>query len=188
MQRITFAIRAFFAILFSGKLPPDIAKAYGFFPSRQQPQPAPKSAPQTKQTQTPQSAPAPQVKPSDGALQMLAILQRDSRLIDFLMEDISPYSDDQVGAAVRNIHDQCRDTLDRYVHLTPVIDGVEGTFTKLDTSDPHIVKLLGNVPANGKASGGLLRHKGWRADRIELPELATGQKAAFIAPAEIEVE
>ena len=65
-----------------------------------------------------------------------AILQRDSRLIDFLMEDISPYSDDQVGAAVRNLHDQCRDTLDRYVHLAPVIDGVEGTFTKVDSSDP----------------------------------------------------
>ena len=185
MQRITFALRAFFAILFTGKLPPDIAKAYGFFPSKQQP--VQKSAPQAKPA--PQAA---QLKPSDGALQMLNILQRDSRLIDFLMEDISPYSDDQVGAAVRNIHDQCRDTLDRYVHLSPVIDGVEGTFTKLDTKldagDPNVVKLLGNVPANGKAPGGLLRHKGWRADRIELPPLSTPQNVAIIAPAEIEVE
>lgn len=181
MQRVTFAIRAFFAILFAGKLPADIAKAYGFFPSRQQP--TPKAAPQTKAA--PQAA---QVKPSDGALQMLNILQRDSRLVDFLMEDISPYSDDQVGAAVRNIHDQCRETLDRYVHLSPVIDGVEGTFTKLDTSDPNVVKLLGNVPASGKAPGGLLRHKGWRADRIELPPLSAPQNASIIAPAEIEVE
>jgi hypothetical protein len=181
LQRFTFAFRAFFAILFAGKLPPDIAKAYGFFASKQQP--ASKTAPQTKAA--PQAA---QPKLSDGALQMLSILQRDSRLIDFLMEDISPYSDDQVGAAVRNIHDQCRDTLDRYVHLAPVIDGVEGTFTKLDTSDPNVVKLLGNVPANGKAPGGLLRHKGWRADRIDLPPLSTPQSAVIIAPAEIEVE
>ena len=117
MQRIAFAFRAFFAILFAGKLPGDIAKAYGFFPSKQQPAQQAKSTPQAKPA--PQ---APQLKPSDGALQMLNILQRDSRLIDFLMEDISPYSDDQVGAAVRNIHDQCRDSLDRYVHLSPVID------------------------------------------------------------------
>ena len=182
MQRLIFAIRAFFAILFAGKLPADIAKAYGFGPSKPQPvqktaAPQPKAAPQP-----------PQVKPSDGALQMLAILQRDSRLIDFMMEDISPYSDDQVGAAVRNVHDQCRDTLDRYVHLVPVIDGVEGTFTKLDSNDPNVVKLLGNVPASGKAPGGLLRHKGWRADRIDLPQAATSQSAAIISPAEIEVE
>lgn len=183
MERITFAFRAFFAILFSGKLPPDIAKAYGFFPGKQQPAPAQRTAPQAKPA--PQ---APQLKPSDGALQMLGLLQRDSRLIDFLMEDISPFSDDQVGAAVRNIHDQCRDTLDRYVHLAPVIDGVEGTFTKVDSSDPHVVKLLGNVPASGKAPGGLLRHKGWRAERIDLPELASTKNAVIIAPAEIEVE
>ena len=181
MQRLIFAIRAFFAILFTGKLPPDIAKAYGFATSKQQP--VQKSAPQTKP-----AAQAPQLKPSDGALQMLSILQRDSRLIDFVMEDISPYSDDQVGAAVRNVHDQCRETLDRYIHLVPVIDGVEGTFTKLDTGDSNLVKLLGNVPANGKAPGGLLRHKGWKADRIELPPLASAQSAAVIAPAEVEVE
>lgn len=186
MQRLTFAFRAFFAILFAGKLPADIAKAYGFFLGKQQPaaqRPAQQASQQAK------AAPqGPQIKPSDGALQMLAILQRDSRLIDFLMEDISPYSDDQVGAAVRSIHDQCRDTLDRYVHLAPVIDGVEGSFTKLDSSDPNVVKLLGNVPASGKAPGGLLRHKGWRAERIELPELSSARNAVIIAPAEVEVE
>jgi hypothetical protein len=178
LQRLIFAIRAFFAILFSGKLPADIAQAYGFVPNK--PQAAPKATPAAK--------PVPQLKPSDGALQMLAILQRDSRLIDFLMEDISPYSDDQVGTAVRSIHDQCRDALERYVHLGPVIDGVEGTFTKIDTNDPNTVKLLGNVPATGKAPGGLLRHKGWRADRVELPQLSASQNSTIIAPAEIEVE
>ena len=48
---------------------------------------------------------------------MLAILQRDSRLVDFLMEDIAAYSDDQIGAAVRELHDQCRDSIARYVTL-----------------------------------------------------------------------
>jgi len=89
---------------------------------------------------------------------------------------------------VRNLHDQCRDSLTRYLRLTPVIDGVEGSFTKLDSNDPAAVKLLGNVPGSGKAPGGLLRHRGWRAEKIELPPLASGQNASIIAPAEIEIE
>ena len=76
---------------------------------------------------------------------MLAILQRDARLIDFLMEDISAYSDDQVGAAVRSLHDQSRTALSRYVTLAPVIDGVEHTPTRVDSRDPNSIKLLGNV-------------------------------------------
>ena len=104
------------------------------------------------------------------------------------MEDISAYSDDQVGAAVRTLHDQSRDSLNRYLRLAPVIDGVEGTFTKIDTNDPSSVKLLGNVPASGKAPGGLLRHKGWRAEKIDLPPIPPGSNATVIAPAEIEIE
>lgn len=172
MNRIALAFRSFFTILFTGKLPGDIAQAFGFTQAKPQPPPV---------------KPAPQVRSSDGALQILGILQRDSRLIDFLMEDISAYSDDQVGAAVRALHDQSRDSLNRYLRLTPIIDGVEGSYTKLDASDPSAVKLLGNVPASGKAPGGLLRHKGWRADKIDLPPLP-GSGATVIAPAEVEVE
>jgi hypothetical protein len=109
------------------------------------------------------------------------------------MEDISAYSDDQVGAAARSLHEQCRDSLNRYLRLAPVIDGVEGSFTKLDSNDPATVKLLGNVPINGKAPGGVLRHKGWKAEKIDLPpivptSIALGSNAVVIAPAEIEIE
>ncbi len=176
MSRIVLAFRSFFAILFSGKMPPDIAQELGFSPQRKA-QPAAKPSPVVRAVQA-----------SDGALQILGILQRDSRLIDFLMEDISAYSDDQVGAAVRDLHQQCRDSLNRYLLLAPVIDGVEGSPTKLDTNDPSTVKLLGNVPANGKASNGLLRHKGWKAEKIDLPPLAPGANASVIAPAEVEIE
>jgi Domain of unknown function (DUF2760) len=176
LSRIVLAFRSFFAILFTGKLPADIAQELGFAPQKKA-QPPPKPTPAVRTAQ-----------PSDGALQMLGILQRDSRLIDFLMEDISAYQDDQVGAAVRDLHQQCRDSLNRYVQLAPVIDGVEGSLTKLDTNDPAVVKLLGNVPANGKASGGLLRHKGWKAEKIDLPPIAPGSNASVIAPAEVEIE
>jgi Domain of unknown function (DUF2760) len=173
LSRIVLAFRGFFAILFTGRLPSDIAQALGFGAPKTQPA-APK--------------PPPQARPSDGALQILGILQRDSRLIDFLMEDISVYSDDQVGAAVRTLHDQSRESLNRYLHLAPVIDAVEGSFTKLDTNDPATVKLLGNVPMKGKAQGGLLRHKGWRAEKVDLPPLSPGQNASILAPAEVEIE
>lgn len=151
----------------------EVAQALGFTLTRTQPV-APK--------------PTAQARPQDGAVQILGILQRDSRLIDFLMEDISAYSDEQVGVAVRSLHGQSRDSLNRYLRLAPVIDGVEGSFTKIESSDPASVKLLGNVPVSGKAPGGLLRHKGWRAEKIDLPPIVSLASASIIAPAEIEVE
>ena len=172
MSRLSSAFRSFFSILFGGNLPEDIAQQFGYA----KPKPAP--------------PPAPVVKMSDGALQLLGILQRDSRLVDFLMEDISSYADDQIGAAVRNLHADCRTSLGRHVTLEPVVDAVEGTFYKLDASktpDPNRTKLLGNVPASGKASGGILRHRGWRAASINLPSVGK-QDVSILAPAEIEVE
>jgi len=167
LNRITFAFRAFFAILFGGSLPSDIAQAYGY----------------SKMVPTrPTAPPKPQAGPSDGAVQILAILQRDARLVDFLMEDISAYSDEQVGAAVRDVQENARKAMQRYLKLAPVIDGVEGTYTKADVDG---IKLIGNVPASGKAPGGTLRHKGWRAENVELPSTPPG---TVLAPAEIEVE
>lgn len=183
MSRIVLAFRSFFAILFTGKVPSDVAEALGFAPSKGTKTAPPAPAPAAK--------PAPGVRaaqPSDGALQILGILQRDSRLIDFLMEDISAYADDQIGAAVRDLHQQCRDSLNRYLRLAPVIDGVEGSPIRLDNNDPATVKLLGNVPASGKASSGLLRHKGWQAEKIDLPPLGAGSNTKVIAPAEVEIE
>ena len=73
------------------------------------------------------------------------------------MEDISGYSDEQVGAAVRDVQQQSRQALEQYLKLQPVIDGVEGDFTKTDGLQAASVKLVGNVPPSGKAPGGLLR-------------------------------
>jgi len=129
--------------------------------------------------------PKPQAGPADGAVQILSLLQRDARLVDFLMEDISAYSDEQVGAAVRDVQAQSKQSLERYLQFQPVIDGVEGTYTKTEGIAQGSIKLIGNVPANGKAPGGLLRHKGWQAAKVDLPAALPG---AVLAPAEIEVE
>ncbi len=176
MKRLVLAFRSFFALLFSGALPDDVVAKLGY--SRRSGAPAPKAA---------SPAAAAQAGPSDGAIQILGILQRDARLIDFLMEDISSYSDDQVGAAVRGLHDQSRDAIARYATLAPVIDGVEGTYTKLASSDPAMVKLVGNVPPKPPA-GGTLRHRGWKCTRMDLPPIGGKSSAAILAPAEVEIE
>ncbi|MGH9631601.1 MAG: DUF2760 domain-containing protein [Bryobacteraceae bacterium] len=174
MSRISLAFRSFFAILFKDLLPEDVAKAFGYVKEAAvKPSTPPK--------------PALEVRTTDGAVQMLSILQRDSRLIDFLMEDITSYPDEQVGAAVRNLHQQCREAMSRYITLRPVIDGVEGTTTRIESRDPAAVKLLGNVPADGKASQGVLRHKGWKIEKVDLPKVQPGQNN-ILAPAEIEIE
>jgi hypothetical protein len=183
LNRIVLAFRCFFNLLFSGELSPETLTALNL--TRRGPSTAPKaSAPKAAAAAAPV---APAVRTSDGALQLLAILQRDSRLVDFLMEDIAGASDDQIGAAVREIHDQCRDAVGRYVKLEPVIDGVEGTYAKAPGSDASLVKFVGNVPAKPPA-GGTLRHKGWRATKVDLPNLPAKQDATVIAPAEIEIE
>jgi hypothetical protein len=180
LNRIVLAFRCFFNLLFSGELSPETLTALNLT-RRGGPTPV------TRATTVAAAPAAPAVRTSDGALQLLAILQRDSRLVDFLMEDIAGYSDDQVGAAVRELHDQCRDSVGRYVKLEPVIDGVEGTYAKAPGSDASLVKFVGNVPAKPPA-GGTLRHKGWRATKVDLPALPVKQDAAVIAPAEIEIE
>jgi len=183
LNRIVLAFRAFFNLLFSGELSPEVLIALNL--SRRSGGAA--SAPAASAAKAAASAPAPTVRTADGALQILAILQRDSRLIDFLQEDVSAYSDDQIGAAVRELHDQCRDAIARYVTLGPIIDGVEGTYAKAPAQDPSLVKFVGNVPAQ-PPSGGTLRHKGWRATKVDLPNLPARQDATIIAAAEIEIE
>jgi len=167
------AFRAFFALLFGGKLPEDVVAELGLAPKAPPPAPPP--------------PPPPAVTPEDGALQLLGILQRDARVLDFFMEDITPYADDQIGAAAREVHDKTREILIRHFTLQPVIDAVEGSAVTAPGS-AALVKFIGNVPASGKVKGGALRHRGWRATSASLPKLSSRQDLTILAPAEIEVE
>lgn len=173
MSRISDAFSSFFSILFKGELSPLVAQRYGFV------------KPTVVRPATPAPPPKPQAGPADGAVQILAILQRDARLLDFLMEDISAYADDQVGAAVRDVHAQSRQSLERHLKIQPVIDGVEGDYTKSEGLGAGALKLIGNVPPSGKAPGGVLRHKGWKAEKVDLTSAAPSN---ILAPAELEVE
>jgi hypothetical protein len=123
-------------------------------------------------------------------LRVLAVLQRDGRLIDFLEEDIEPYSDAQIGAAVRDIHRGCKKALEEYIKLEPVLNAAEEErVTVAADFDPAAIRLIGNV--NGAPPfHGILKHHGWRARSVQLPALPvsiTGDDSAVLSPAEVEI-
>jgi len=115
------------------------------------------------------------------------LLQRDGRLIDFITEDIAPYQDAQVGAAARDVHESCRKAIDHYLTLEPVIASEEGHPVTVEPGfDPAAIKLIGNVTGHPPLRG-LLRHRGWRVARANLPPLPESDGRTIIAPAEVEI-
>ena len=120
-------------------------------------------------------------------VQMVSLLQRDGRLVDFLEENLQSYDDAQIGAAVRNIQKSCQDTLNRYMKPTAIIDRNEGEEITIEAGfDPAAIKLTGNVSGEPPFKG-VLQHRGWRAAKIELPTLSGTQDPGIIAPAEVEI-
>lgn len=118
---------------------------------------------------------------------LLAVLQREGRLMDFFSENLESYQDDQIGAAVRSIHENCRKAIEKRVAPKPVIDQSEGDPVTIEPGfDPNTVTLTGNVTGQPPFQG-VLRHRGWRAGKIELPTLAARQNPEIIAPAEVEI-
>lgn len=118
---------------------------------------------------------------------LVSTLQKEGRLLDFFAENLDPYDDAQIGAAVRNIHENCRKAVDKTLSPAPVIDQIEGQEVTVETGfDTGEVKLTGNV-AGEPPFRGVLRHRGWQAGRIELPTFSGGQDARIIAPAEVEM-
>jgi hypothetical protein len=182
--RLSYAVRCFLAILLHAEIPHDIARAL-IKPSGDV-----VSLPQTELPRTVASAKREDTRGEesvDRAVQMLGLLQRDGRLIDFLFEDVAAYPDAQLGAAVRSIHTSCRQVLGRYVKLDPVIESEEDQPVTVPAGfDPATIKLIGNVIGEPPIRG-MLRHRGWRVKEITLPSLPQGSGRAIIAPAEVEV-
>lgn len=134
----------------------------------------------------PAPPPEPAEAPENAALRLLAALQEEGRLIDFLSEDIGPYSDDQVGAATRGIHASCAKALRACVTLEPVLAGKEDDAVTVPAGfDPRHIRLTGNVHGEPPFKG-TLRHAGWLATGVTLPARA-GLEPRVIAPAEVEI-
>jgi hypothetical protein len=146
---------------------------------------APAAAKTPAQITAPAAAPSP---PSPApALRLLALLQQEGRLIDFLKEDIDAYSDAQVGAAVRSIHAGCRKALTERIDLERIFSAEDGSEVVVEAGfDPARIRLTGNVTGNPPFRG-TLQHAGWRAARVSLPQSPGETDATIIAPAEVEV-
>jgi hypothetical protein len=121
------------------------------------------------------------------ALQLLSVLQREGRLVDFIQQDIAAYSDADVGAAARVVHDGCRRGLQGVLKFSPIMREAEGSVVAIEAGyDAHAIRLTGNV-GGGPTFRGKLKHKGWRATDLKLPEVIDDNDCAVIAPAEVEL-
>ncbi len=176
MSRLGLAFRCFFNVL-GGKPVPEEA-----LPPAEEPPalPAHEEEPEEEEEVDEGVRNAP-------AVQILALLQKEGRLLDFLQEDIEDYADDQIGAAVRNIHRDCRQVLEDHVGLEPIQEGEEEQEVKVEEGfDPSRIRLIGNVTGDPPFEG-VLRHHGWRAARINIQELPEGHDPTVIHPAEVEL-
>ncbi|KAE8758746.1 MULTISPECIES: DUF2760 domain-containing protein [Paraburkholderia] len=190
LGRISLAVSTFFSILGDGEFAAGVLRlrngdAGGVAAASAAPAPTP--APAAAPAPAPQPAPTLKEASPDAALQLLGLLQRDARFIDFVEEDIKAYSDADIGAAARLVHDGCRTTLREHFTIRPVRDEAEGSrVTLAEGFDATSIRLTGNVV--GKAPfNGSISHRGWRVDEVRLPKLTDSHNAKVIAPAEVEL-
>ncbi len=154
----------------------------------------PAAPPPPKMEAVEERKPAPPPKPvilreptPDAALQLLGLFQSEARLIDFLEEDISAYSDADIGAAARIVHEGCRKVLKEHFDIEPVRTEPEGSrITVPKGFDPAEIRLTGNIVGDPPFQG-LLVHRGWRAVEVKLPQLSEGHRVDILAPAEVEL-
>jgi hypothetical protein len=123
----------------------------------------------------------------ESALQMLGLLQQEGRFLDFIEEDIAAFSDADIGAAARLVHEGCHKALGQYLTIEPVRTEEEGSRISLESGfDASSIRLTGNVVGQPPFTG-TLAHRGWRATGAKLPKLAEGHDVNVLAPAEVEL-
>ncbi|PPD05644.1 MAG: hypothetical protein CTY29_00260 [Methylobacter sp.] len=123
----------------------------------------------------------------DAALQLLGLLQQEARFIDFIKEDVSRFSDADIGAAARVVHEGCNKAVNQHFTLAPVRTEAEGSRISLPAGfDAASVRLTGNIVGQAPFTGTLV-HKGWQVTEVHLPKLTQAHNANIVAPAEVEL-
>jgi len=200
MNRFILALRCFLAVLLRSSLPPQAVAL--LLPV---PPPAEKEAPALPSAAPPQEPPLPPAPPAAepqqaqparvdsagsvhrGAVQLLGLLQREGRLLDFLMETIDGYSDAQIGAAVRDIHRGCRKALGEHMRVRAIRPEPDEAVVRIPEGyDPSEIRLVGRVTGRPPFEG-TLRHHGWRTGEINLSDIPAGHDPSVICPAEVEI-
>jgi hypothetical protein len=173
--RLWFAYACFFRVLFDASFAARAWSVRESMPSL--PEPKPEKPKREK----------PKDRDLSPALQLLALLQREGRLVDFLKQDIAGFDDADIGAAARAVHEGCKKALTGHVEIEALRSEAEGDKLTLEEGfDATRVKLTGNVSGSGPFRG-TLRHKGWRVKKIDLPVLTDGHDSSVLAAAEVEL-
>ena len=205
ITRLWFSLVCLLRVLFDGAF---AARAWAVrsgpaqLPAAKQPKPARKAAEQVDEPapkrKSDRPAPDKKASPKSGELdeslakraaplQLLALLQREGRLIDFLQQDITDFDDQEVGAASRVVHEGCRKALETHAKIEPVRRETEESRIEVKEGyDPAEIKLTGNVTGKPPYKG-VLRHRGWRVVKLKLPTALKGHDFEVVAPAEDEL-
>jgi len=131
-------------------------------------------------------APLQEASPA-AACQLLSLLQNEARFVDFIQEDLTGASDEQIGAAARIIHSGSKKVINEYFSFTPIrSEEEESQVTVAEGFNPSEVKLIGNVLGSAPYRG-ILVHAGWKISSVNLPKLAQGHNANIVAAAEVEL-
>lgn len=134
-----------------------------------------------------QAAAQPPERVHASGLMLLGALQREGRLLDFLQQDITAFSDEEVGAAARVVHGGCRKLLQQYFEFEPSSPAAEGAPVTVPPGfDPQRIRLTGNVSGQPPFKG-TLKHHGWVAKAIRMPTLSDAMDPRVVAPAEVEL-
>jgi hypothetical protein len=161
---------ALLVMLFTGKTPPEA------------PKPAVAEAVKPIPTAVPQNQAQAEV------VTLLGIFQEKGRFVDFLMEDITPYSDADVGGVARAVHQGCKEALSEHFHIEPISSEGEGaTITVPAGYSADEFRLVGNLSGEAPFTGKVV-HKGWKTTSVKLPRVLKTDRLPAIAPAQVEVK
>ncbi|HEY0466470.1 MAG TPA: DUF2760 domain-containing protein [Polyangiaceae bacterium] len=180
LSRIWLSWVTSFRILFDGRFAAKVALLPdGDLPAEsQQPAALPSEPPE---------APRKQAAPvsANAALQLLTLLQREGRFVDFVQQDLTSFGDADIGAAARVVHEGCRRAIRAHARVVSVRNEAEGSALTLERASED-VKLVGNV-AGSAPFRGVLRHRGWRVEELTLPTVVGAHDPTLVAPAELEL-
>lgn len=150
------------------------------------PKPAPKPA--VAEAVKPVATAAPQNQAQAEVVTLLGIFQEKGRFIDFLMEDITPFNDAEVGGVARAVHQGCKEALNEHFHIEPISPEGEGASITVPAGyAADEFRLVGNLSGEAPFTGKIV-HKGWKTTSVKLPRVLKTDRLPAIAPAQIEVQ
>ena len=187
LSRIAIAIGSFFAILGNARLASDITRLRGGEALAADVPPVPPKEVRIEVLVEKIVEKVVEKRVDTSAQQLLGLLQREARFVDFVQEDVVGYSDAEVGAAARVVVEGCRKVLGAHFSIAPVRSEPEGSRVTLAAGfDATAVRLTGNVVGQAPFTG-TLGHRGWRVTEARLPQLTDDKAAAILAQAEVEL-